>query len=106
MAQTLIELGEVPLKIEKFRLLSQRSRFDIMACILESCKARAGEIRLMHTCKLGLSQFNLYRDFLVETGLLTASGQKSINAFQATEKGIEFLKDYEKIKKILSKPDR
>lgn len=84
--------------------LSHRNRIEIMACILDNCKDGLTETILIDRCNLNLSHFNLYTKVLVETGLLTASGQNGGNdVFDTTERGRQFLKDFREIKSILSK---
>jgi len=80
----------------------QRSRMDIIASILENCDEGSRKTRLIYRCNLSLSQFNLYKDYLVKVGLLKASKrQDNAEIFEITEKGKEFLKDYRKIKRSL-----
>jgi len=75
-----------------------------MACILENSNESSRKTRLIYRCNLSLSQFNLYKDCLVETGLLKVSRREDgVEIFETTEKGKEFLRDYRKIKNILDK---
>ena len=83
-------------------LFLHRSRIDIMACILGNSNKSSRKTRLVYSCNLSLSQFNLYKDFLVEAGLLKVSKlENGKEIFETTMKGKEFLKDYAQIKGIL-----
>ncbi|MEM2464987.1 MAG: winged helix-turn-helix domain-containing protein, partial [Candidatus Bathyarchaeia archaeon] len=53
----------------------QRSRIDIIACILECSNKSARKTKLIYKCNLSFSQFNLYKNCLVKTGLLSVSKQ-------------------------------
>jgi len=82
---------------------SKRSRMDVITSILEKSNRRASETRLLHMCDLSPSQLNPYRKFLVQTGLLEVSGQEQgIDIFETTDKGREFLRDYARVKALLS----
>jgi len=73
-----------------------------MACILENSNETSRKTRLIYRCNLSLSQFNLYKDCLVDAGLLRVSTrQDGVEIFETTKKGKAFLEDYERIKKIL-----
>jgi len=75
-----------------------------MACILESSNESSRKTRLIYRCNLSLAQFNLYKDYLVEAGLLKVSTREDgAEIFETTEKGKEFLRDYKRIKSVLDK---
>jgi len=87
---------------EKLRFL-QRSRADIIASILENSHGGSRKTRLIYRCNLSLSQFNLYKDFLVESGLLKVSRREDgIEIYETSEKAKIFLRDYKKIKQMLN----
>jgi len=95
------------LKSKRGPFFLQRSRFDIMACILENSNESSRKTRLIYKCNLSLSQFNLYRDYLLEAGFLKASkGKNGKEIFETTEKGEEFLMGYGKISRILQSGDK
>ncbi len=88
-------------------LLFRRSRIDIMAHILENCYENTTKMRLMHKCNLDFSQLNLFGGCLVEAGFLRGSRRNGgIETFETTDKGKEFLRDYESIKRILDRAGR
>jgi len=81
---------------------AQRSRVDIIACILEHSNRTSRKTRLIYRCNLSLSQFKMYETCLIDAGLLTKTRSKNnIEIYETTEKGKRFLKDYEKIKETL-----
>ena len=81
---------------------SKRSRMDVITSILEKSNRRASETLLLHTCDLSLPQFKIYREFLVQTGLLKVSGQEEgLDIFETTDKGRGFLRDYARVKVLL-----
>ena len=83
----------------KPRSTVHRSRIDIMACILENSNGCSTKTRLIDRCNLNPSNFDLYKNFLVETGLLNVSRRKDgVEIFETSEKCKEFLRDYAQIK--------
>jgi len=70
-----------------------------MVCILENSNGCSMKTRLIYRCNLNLPYFDLYKNFLVETGLLNVSRREDgAEIFETTEKGKEFLMDYAQIK--------
>ena len=75
---------------------------DVITRMLEKSDRRASETQLLHMCDLSLPQFKLYREFLVQTELLRASGQEEgLDIFETTDKGRGFLRDYARVKVLL-----
>ena len=75
-----------------------------MACILENSNEGSRKTRLIYRCNLSLAQFKLYRDCLIEVGLLRVSKlEDGTEIYETTDKGREFLKDYRNVKSILDK---
>jgi len=89
------------LKTETKSRFLNRNRLDIMQCILENSSG-SRKTRLIYRCNLSLSQFNIFKDCLVEAGLLKVSKLKNgVEIFETTEKGKEFLSDYKHLRSIL-----
>ncbi len=82
---------------------SQRSRIEIMACILNCANPVSRKTRILYSCNLSYQQLKLYLKYLAENGFLRIREQKNKTIFEATEKGKEFLKDYHEIKGIIEK---
>jgi len=81
----------------------QRSRIDIIACILENSKGGSRKTKIIYKCNLSFSQFNLYRNYLAENGLLNVLElNDGAEIFEITDKGREFLKDYKRVKDALN----
>jgi predicted transcriptional regulator len=72
-----------------------------MACILEHSNVGARKTRLIYRCNLSVAQFNKYVEGLIEGGLLEKRRENGVQLFVTTEKGREFLQDYERIKETL-----
>ena len=74
-----------------------------MACILENSIGGSRKTRLIYRCNLSVTQFALYKDCLVEVGLLRSRRlKKGVEMYKTTKKGKEFLMDCEKIKRIMN----
>jgi len=81
---------------------SNRSRINIVACILEKCNPESRKTRIIYKCNLSLPQFNIYTKCLNEGGLLRIYTENNgTEFFETTKEGKEFLEDYKKIKKVL-----
>ena len=88
---------------DKRRFL-QRSRVDIIACILKNSNATSRKTRLIYKCNLSLSQFNMYASCLIEGGLLKHyKAETGAEIYETSARGNSFLKDYGRIKKVLDK---
>jgi len=80
---------------------SHRSRFETMACILRNSSGACRKTRLIYTCNLNSAQFDLYKGFLVEAGLLVSASEGGGEILKTTEKGRRFLTDYDRIISLL-----
>jgi predicted transcriptional regulator len=84
------------------RRFIQRSRLDIIACILTNAEQGSRKTRLIYQCNLSVSQFNKYATSLLEGALLeTKVSGNRIVTYYTTPKGKEFLQDYHKIHIVL-----
>ena len=74
-----------------------------MACILSHSNKGSRKTRLIYKCNLSLSQFKLYSECLIKGNLLKKySIENKIEIYETTEKGKNFLEDYDKISKVLN----
>ena len=80
---------------------SQRSRIDIIVCILENSNSSSRKTRLIYRCNLSLSQFNFYAECLIRGGLLRKFEENRKKIYETTEKGKAFVNDYLKIREVL-----
>jgi predicted transcriptional regulator len=79
-----------------------RSRMSIISCILENSKNISKNKEVQKACKINNFQTNIYRNYLVDAGLLIVKrSNKSWEIFKTTRKGREFLKDFKLIKRTL-----
>jgi len=75
-----------------------RSRIEIMVCILGNSDPNSGKARLLQICSLTSPQFNLYKNFLVESALLEVpTTEDVVEVLETTVKGKEFLREYREI---------
>ena len=72
-----------------------------MACILRNSNGASRKTRLIYTCNLNSAQFDLYKSFLVEAGLLVSTSEEVGEMLETTEKGRRFLTDYDRIRSLL-----
>lgn len=75
-----------------------RSKLDIIAQILTAALEPKGKTKLMHITMISTQQVREYFTELLGRGLL--SYDEVIRAFQTTSEGNEFLKLYDKIKRL------
>ena len=69
-----------------------------MVCILGNSCRDTGVAKLAQTCDLTSRQFNLYKNFLIESGLLKVSTTEDrVETMEKTVKGEEFLREYREI---------
>lgn len=77
---------------------ARRSRIEIIVCILGNSGRDSRMARLAQACGLTSPQFNLYKGFLVESGLLRVSTTEGgVEIMEKTVKGEEFLREYREI---------
>ncbi|MFX0204304.1 MAG: winged helix-turn-helix domain-containing protein [Candidatus Hodarchaeota archaeon] len=77
---------------------SNRDKLDIIAAILTVAKNNWTEMTLiMYRANLNSRRLMQYMDFLVKEELLRASDTHRERRYKTTLRGIELLKDYEKI---------
>ena len=82
----------------------QRSRLEIITCLLSNAYNGSRKTRLIYKCNLSVSLFNKYVTHIIDGGLIKKHiEEKGVEIYLITDKGKAFLKDYEKIKKILEK---
>lgn len=75
-----------------------RSKLDVIAQILTAALEPKGKTKLMHITMISTQQVREYFTELLGRGLL--SYDEVIRAFQTTSEGNEFLKLYDKIKRL------
>ncbi len=76
---------------------TKRSRFEIMATIIQDCLSPKKNTQIRYICNLNFTKTNDYLTLLTSLKLLSRKGNK----YEATEKGLQFLSEFNQINKIL-----
>lgn len=79
-----------------------RSRIQIMADILKVIQDRrkARLTHILYGANLSYERLKKYLNELIQKGLVKEEKEDNVNYYIITQRGIEFLKAYEKIKKF------
>jgi predicted transcriptional regulator len=83
---------------------SHRGRLDIVADILTASFGGVKKTLLMYRCNLSFKQLKDYLEFMLRKRLLrVVAGDDEANPglFEITDKGKEFLKNYEALKALM-----
>ncbi len=81
----------------------RRGHMEIMATILLLC--RNGPIKktpIMYRSNLSFKQLQKYLRFLIRTGFLEIKNVNGKDFYQTTEKGQNFLEEFQKVKNLLN----
>ena len=84
----------------KERFKERRGRLEIIADILSVAMEEAKKTEIVYKANLNFKRLGKYLPYLMEKGLIE-SGNMS-NEYKTTEKGKEFLRDYQKMEERLS----
>jgi predicted transcriptional regulator len=79
----------------------RRSRFEIVADILQACLVPRGKTRIMCKVKLNFTQANEYLSQLTSLGLLS----KEKGKYKTTDKGRQFISAYNHLGEIIGISD-
>jgi len=79
----------------------RRDRLGIMAEILEIAKHGCLKTQIMYRANLSFAQLNEYLGVLLEVGLLRETNEDGKRVYNMTRKGISFLQNYHKLRKLL-----
>lgn len=82
----------------KNRFKERRNRLEIMEDILRATRNGARKTEIVHNANLNFTRVNNYISFLTGRELLDNTGP----IYTITEKGEEFLQDYDKIKDLIT----
>ena len=80
--------------------IKRRCRHEIISNILSSAQRPRKLSDIVFDSRTNFKQANKYIEKLIKYGLLKNS--ENINGFEATEKGIKYLKTYKELKKLLN----
>ncbi len=89
----------------KKSLVLQRSRWDIMATVLETAKNPESKTHVMYRANLSFRQLERYLELLLEKGFLKASEgthSRASRLFVTTDRGHSFLAAYHRLEEIVS----
>ena len=78
-----------------------RSRFEIMADLMQTCLMPQGKTRIMCKVKLNFTQVNEYLTQLTSLGLLS----KEKGKYVTTDKGRRFISAYNRLGEIMGIPN-
>lgn len=81
----------------KDRFKERRGKLDIMVDILSVTRSGARKTEIVYKANLNFTRIERYLPFLKERGLMVNSG----SIYRTTEKGEEFLREYQKMKELL-----
>ena len=76
---------------------------DIIANILENARDGVNKTKLMYSSNLSFQHFNSYLEFLLDRKLLDVMDDGRQIYIKTTRKGIEFLRLYRRIERIINK---
>ena len=78
----------------------KRSRYEIMAGIMQNCLSPRGKTHIRHKAYLNSAQTNDYLSLLTSLGLLSKKNGK----YETTDKGRQFISAYNQLIEIISVP--
>ena len=83
-------------------IVGNRTRVEILASILRVANNGALKTHIMYKANLSHRQLEKYLTFLESNGMLEqVLDEDAVMKYRVTEKGVEFLKDYERLSKYL-----
>ena len=81
---------------------THRGRFEIIYDILSKSLKPTQKTRILYSCNLSFSQLQKYLKYLESNNLLKTIYYNGKLTYQATDKGKEFVYDYEVLSKFLN----
>jgi len=82
--------------------MGRRDRVEIVADILQASRRGATKTKIMLRADVNFKQVQKYLDVLVKKDLLTVTRQGRKSFFQISDKGVEYLNEYNRLKEFLS----
>ena len=80
-----------------------RSRFSIIAKVLDTAKRGAVKTQIMYRASLSFAQLKEYLSFLLDMNLLRAVETTKKPIYKTTDKGLRYLQCYMEIEELLKK---
>jgi len=84
----------------------RRNRLEIVAGILKVARDGIHKTGIMYQAGLSFAQLTGYLSFLVKYGLIEATKKNEKVIYKTTPKGIQYVKSYEEIKRLLRNSTR
>jgi predicted transcriptional regulator len=81
---------------------AKRGRLEIIREILTISRKPAKKTSILYKCNLSFSQLQKYLEYLISHNLLANSKNDGKTFYLITEKGIQFIEEYEKLNSLLS----
>ena len=86
--------------------MGNRSTIDIASDVLAAANGGANKTQIMRKALLSYNQMKAYVNFLTEKGLLVYDNQHGeAHTFRTTEKGLRFLKIYNRLEDMIKKDE-
>jgi predicted transcriptional regulator len=79
-----------------------RSRIEIAASMLEIAKQGVRKTQLMYLGNLSFELLQKYLNSLIQAGLIDMKSEENQYVYRTTQKGLQFLKDYQELQKYAS----
>jgi predicted transcriptional regulator len=76
-----------------------RDRFELMATVLKTCKNGSTKTHIKNSANLSSAVLEHYLDFLMNLNLIVEG-----NSYHTTEKGLGFIRAFERLQRILASP--
>ncbi len=89
------------LKQYKIPTFARRNHVEIVVSILETAKVGVGKTEIMYRVNLSHTQAEKHIKFLIEKGLLKETKRGKRKIIQISDKGLEYLRKFEELKKML-----
>ena len=83
----------------------RRDRLYIISEILTIAKDGSLKTQIMYRANLSFAQLNEYLSFLLEIKLVKVTTENERTIYKTTAKGFKYLRNYEKITKLLGKEE-
>jgi len=80
---------------------TKRGRLEIIREILTICHRPAKKTSVLYRCNLSYSQLQKYLEYLISRNLLNNSKNDGKTVYTITDKGKEFLEEYERLNNLL-----
>jgi len=79
----------------------RRGRLQIIEGVLKAARNGIYKTQIMYEAGLSFAQLTEYLSFLIKVGLLEAAKKDEKLIYKTTAKGIQYLKSYDEIKRLL-----